>query len=651
MLADILKYFPHNIYSLILANDPDGLLIDETILSALVQRGFQIVQETDPVLFSHRVGQFKPFNLSKPVLVITANTLEDLPYDLWQQGHHVQLALHEFFPNLAYPVIRTLTSTQRARLAQLEGPKERLGEQKTIQFVLEHVFHFTSRLLDQPAHFVLWLDEFHTSLAPFPPVLLESILEQVRRSEHYQGWDINALLQDRETFRLFIQHQWHGFLSIQTGKSIGEAGRAYLLNFETDQSLQDALPRLLRNGSLMPVQLETQLPLPAWVVPGILTLDEDPRPRRATELLAQLRETFSTLTAESRWEEWKVAAYQWAELTSLRNEIGIPANEEKDEYKELQSKLDAVFTSWLTDKYSSLATQKLPTPHHVHHVPHYMSYLRSQGSAQKVALLVMDGMSLTDWLLLKSVWASRQANWKMKENLVLAQIPTITAISRHALISGLRPADFYHPNAAKATEAKAWDSFWMREGGLPENTIDLLALRLEKNDPAPEITNPRLQALCLIERQLDEIMHGSMLGAMDHQATVNLWLSQNNSGINSTKLENVINLLLDENFTVFLSSDHGHCEAYGIGKPSEGLMAQSRGRRARLYSDRRSAEHVQIAFNQTILWEDDGLLPKNLFALLPTGRQAFSELDEIVITHGGVTMDEIVVPLIEIKKK
>lgn len=44
----------------------------------------------------------------------------------------------------------------------------------------------------------------------------------------------------------------------------------------------------------------------------------------------------------------------------------------------------------------------------------------------------MDGMSLTDWLLLKSAWTSRQTNWKMKENLVLAQIPAITVISRYS---------------------------------------------------------------------------------------------------------------------------------------------------------------------------------------------------------------------------
>jgi hypothetical protein len=650
MLSKLLDYFPANTHPLALVNDPDSLLADEVALSTLIQRGYRIIQESDPVLFRNHIEQIKPFDASMPVLVITAGALEELPYDIWQQGVHIQLALHEFFPNLAYPILRTLTSLQRAHLWQIEGPKERMGEQRTIEFLLEQVFHFNTNLLVQPAHFVLWLEEYHASLAPFPPVILEFVLGQFHYLENYQGWDVKALLQDRETFRQFIQDQWQGFLSMQTGKVIREKSSAYLLHFEADQELQDALPRFLRNGSLTPITMETQAPMPAWIVPGILMLDEDPRPRRANELLAQLRETFSTMKAVSRWEEWKVVAYQWAELTKLRNEFNVPASEEKDKYKELQTRLDVIFTDWLTQKYSSLATQRLPIPHHVHHIPHYLSYLKSQGSVRRVALLVMDGMSLTDWLLIKEAWQSRQSNWQMKENLVLAQIPSITAISRHALISGMRPDDFYAPNSNKGTEAKAWTSFWTREGS-PENASDYIALKLEKDDPTPEITNPRLQALCLIERQLDEIMHGSLLGAMDHQSTVKLWLSQNSTGINSSKLEKIINLLLEESFTVFIASDHGHCEAYGIGQPSQGIVARSRGKRVRVYTDHYAAEQAQTAFNQTILWKDDGLLPKDISALIPLGRQAFAEVDEIAITHGGITMDEIVVPLIEINKK
>jgi hypothetical protein len=551
--------------------------------------------------------------------------------------------LHTFFPNLSYPILRALTPLQRARLGQVTLPRETLGERRTIEFLLEHVFGFQSTLLQQPAYFVLWLGDYHQTLAPFPAPILEYALEQLHKIPAYQAWSLKEILQDHHAYQNFVQDQWCGFLSLQTGSAIGENNTEYLLHFENNQGLQDALPRLLRNGNLTPVQVETKSALPVWVVPGVFILDEDPRPRRMAELI----ESLTDLSTDPRWEDWQRIARLWAEFTLLRAASNWSTSEDKDPYAETGSRIDSAFTDWLKRSYSPLATQKLPTPHHVHHIPHYLNYLRSQGAVQKVALLVMDGMSLSDWLLVKQAWQARQMDWQFKENLVLAQIPTITAVSRHALISGLRPADFYIPNA-KLSETKAWSAFWTREG-LPENSISLLALNLEKNDPTPEITNPRLQAVCLIERQLDEIMHGSMLGTASHQSTLELWLSGNQSR-NSEKLEAVINNLLEQNFTVFITSDHGHCEAAGIGKPAEGLMAQSRGRRARLYTDHRAAENIQSTYDNTMLWEDDGLMPKNLVAVLPTGREAFAEFGEISVTHGGVTIDEIVVPLIELRK-
>jgi hypothetical protein len=653
MNENLLTLFLPYTYSLILASDPDGLLVDEELLSTLTERGFTIIQETDPILLRFRVEQARPFRASDPVIIITAGALEALPYDLWQQGQPVTLALHTFFPNLSYPILRTLTPLQRARLGQVKPPREPLGERRTVEFLLANVFGLQSNLLPQPAWFILWLDEYHQTLAPLPAPLLEHVLAQLHAIPAYQVWPLKEILQDRQAYRNFVQDQWHGFLFLQTGKSIGERPVEYVLHFETDQALQDALPRLLRNGSLTPVQVETQVPLPVWVVPGVLVLDENPRPRRILELIESLNNMLAGLSSDTRWEAWQMIARQWAELSILYNasrgtSVWSTARE-SDPRLEMQSRLDVAFADWLTRRYSPLATQKLPTPHHAHHIPHYLNYLRSQGAVQKLALLVMDGMSLSDWLLLKQAWQARRKNWQFKENLVLAQIPTITAISRHALISGLRPADFYVPNATKSTEPKAWSAFWLREG-LPENAISFLPLNFEKNDPTPEITNPRLQALCLIERKLDEIMHGSMLGDAGHQNSIELWLSGNQSR-SSAKLEIVIQTLLDQNFTVFITSDHGHCEAVGMGAPAEGLMAQSRGRRARLYTDRRAAEQIRSTYDETILWERDGLLPQNLITLMPTNRQVFTEYGEIVVTHGGITIDEIVVPLIEITRK
>lgn len=646
----LIELFPLNTHLLTLVSDPDGLLSDESILAALTERGFNLIRETDPVFIRYRFEQAKPFRLSKPLIVVIDGALENLPYDFWQQSHHVVLALHTFFPNLSYPILRTLTLVQRARLSAITQPRETLGEFRTIEFLLENVFNLKANLLQQPAHFILWLDNYHRSLAPLPSPILEHILAQLHNISEYKIWPLREILQDRLAFQDFMQNQWHEFLSIYTGKTIREKNPDYLLSFDNDHELQDAIPRLLRNGSLTPVKVETKSSLPIWVAPGIILQDEDPSLHRMAELFETLDEILSGLTSETRWEDWQQIAHQWAELNFLYNasngDSTWSVSKEKDASARIRTRIDLAFAEWISQRYTPLATQKLPTPHHVHHIPHYLNYLRTQGKVKKAALLIMDGMSLCDWVLLKQVWQARQTNWGFIENLVLAQIPTITAVSRYALISGLRPADFYVPNVTKPTEAKAWNAFWIREG-LPENAISLLALNLEKNDPTPEVTNPRLQMLCLIERQLDEIMHGSILGDSGHQSSVELWLSGSQSR-NSGKLESIINSLLQQGFTVFITSDHGHCEASGIGTPAEGLMAQSRGRRARLYTDRRAAHQIQSTNKDTIIWEGDSLLPQNLIAVLPKSRYAFTEYGEIVVTHGGITIDEMVVPLIEI---
>jgi hypothetical protein len=374
------------------------------------------------------------------------------------------------------------------------------------------------------------------------------------------------------------------------------------------------------------------------------------------ELLEILQDRLDSLSAESHWADWQEIARAWAELSNLWQAARgtsrpLPVSEKKDSILDVQARLDAAFLDWLRGHYSPLAAQRLPVPHHVHHIPHYLNYLRSKGEVKKIALVILDGMALSDWLLARPALQSRHADWLMKEMLVMAQIPTITALSRQALISGLRPADFYTPMGARLTEAKSWAAFWGREG-LPEAACTLLPLNLERDDPSAELTDPRLQAICLIERQLDEVMHGSILGAADHQDSVNLWLSASESQPRtSARVERLLDFLLDENHTIFLASDHGHCEAFGFGAPSEGLAARTRGRRARLYTDRLAALHTQQSFNDTILWENDGILPAGLTAVLPVKRQAFTEMDEIIITHGGATLEEVAVPLIELRKR
>jgi len=170
-------------------------------------------------------------------------------------------------------------------------------------------------------------------------------------------------------------------------------------------------------------------------------------------------------------------------------------------------------------------------------------------------------------------------------------------------------------------------------------------LALERDEQPPEVDSARTRALCLVVNKIDDLVHDATLGTTDFQASLHVWLEEY-----GRRVEEVIAGLLARGFTVYLTSDHGHVEARGFGQPSEGLTVGTRGRRARIYSDRHAAANVQQSFPQTLLWSDDGLLPDDLWVLMPEGRYAFATFNETIVTHGGPTLDEVVVPLVTISR-
>jgi hypothetical protein len=298
------------------------------------------------------------------------------------------------------------------------------------------------------------------------------------------------------------------------------------------------------------------------------------------------------------------------------------------------------FLSWLKNRYSILATQKLPQPHHLFHIPHYIAYQRRKKLANKIALLIMDGMALADWLFLGKLWRSRNLNWNFEEQLVMAQIPTITSISRQALVSGLRPVDFSASFRDNQEESKLWKSFWQNEDVSPDNCIHI---RHRRNVTPDWIDKPRLETVCLIDNSIDDIMHNTTLGLSGFYASLKIWLDKE-----SPALEKTINDLLARDFTVYVTSDHGHIEASGFGVLSEGLTVQTRSKRTRVYNDANIAEQNKQKVSPVFTWSKDGLLPEDIIALIPEDNSAFIPYKEIAIAHGGVSISEVMVPLITI---
>jgi hypothetical protein len=135
-------------------------------------------------------------------------------------------------------------------------------------------------------------------------------------------------------------------------------------------------------------------------------------------------------------------------------------------------------------------------------------------------------------------------------------------------------------------------------------------------------------------------MHGMELGAAGMHNQIRQWMQRGYLG-------DMIDLLANRGFRLFISSDHGNIEARGCGRPSEGATAETRGERVRVYSDHLLRKRVRDRFPDSVEWPPIGL-PEDYLALIAPDRLAFVREGECLVSHGGITVEEVIVPFVEV---
>ena len=443
-----------------------------------------------------------------------------------------------------------------------------------------------------------------------------------------------------------MQTEWASYIHQPTEQHIARESHQIF----TDSQVQGLLTSLIQQGMIAPETVEQDVQIPGWAKSGVQESanPEEKRQEKIASLLTELLGEVSGFSLPSRWDDWQRVAMRWAELNAHWYSTEITNPDSKQQFKALADILDRGFLGWLEAHYSALGAQRLPVPKQVHHVPHFIEYQRERNVIRRAAMVVLDGLSLADWLIIRSVWAKRNPGWKYSENLLLAQVPTITSISRRSLISGLPPAGFASDLDHLPAEKALWAGFWSRTG-LPPESFYYSTISLDRQEYPIEIDSGRMVAVCLVEDTPDKLVHSAYLGAVDHQMSLRLWLSPEQEK-NSLALESLLDHLLDLDYAVYLTSDHGHVEAHGISSPSQGILAQTRGKRARLYKDDAVARRAHEQFPATVMWQNDGVLPPGVVALMPIARDAFTTDGETVVSHGGLSIDEMVVPFVKISR-
>ena len=642
----ILKHFQPKISRLTLVADPDGLLTEEGMLSAIRQRGFDLIQFDDPIAFRFAYeSQYRSVwdQGQKTDLVVVLRSAEQqlgkLPFDLLKVGRQLTFALHQLFPRLNYPVLYELDRSYLDAVAESYETHDgdQLTERETKEFVLMHCFSIVPKLIKTPVELLKMLLSLHACKVRLPDFLNEYLLESLTKDSTFATWPLAEILPSREGFLRFLQDEWVHYLG-----SIGDGGKQSRVPFQ-HEDVRAYIDTFFLDGSLKPVERENVANLPTWVRLGVI---HDPK-TDAVRRFRALRQRFEAEipNADVSHREWQQAAQRWAELVVLRWswDEALDASD-RTAWTNLQSKLEDAFGLWMMQRFGSL--YNLPyyqRPVMVHQIPRFLAVERTRKKLAKIALVVLDGLAFDQWLVLREILESGDPAWRFEESTAFAWVPTLTSVTRQSIFAGEPP--LYFPDSIETTskERSHWQRFW-EDHGLQSSGVELVPSLESPADPRLQaaLANPRLSILGVIWNKVDDIMHGMQMQTAGMHSQVRLWASQGH-------LQQLLGRLYQEEFVIYLTADHGNVTATGIGNPREGVMVETRGKRARVYDRPEFREEVVAKFPDSIRWPNYGLPPARQ-VLLSGDLKAFTDDGDEIVAHGGIAIEEVIVPFVTITR-
>jgi hypothetical protein len=643
----ILKNFKPKISRLTLVADPDGLLTEEGMLSAIRDRGFDLMPFDDAIAFrfayesQYRSRWDRGQNTDLVVVLRSAEQqLNKLPFDLLKAGRPLTFALHQLFPKLNYPVIAGLDRVYLDAVdeAYQKHDGDQLTERETKDFVLMQCFSIVPKLIKKPVDLLKVLLSLHSRKVRLPDFLVDYLLESLTKDTTFETWPLAEIIPGRESFLRFLQDEWTAFLAAQADTSVScrvpfghEDVRAYIDTFFLE-------------GSLIPVEQEKPAKLPAWAQTGV---KHDPMADALRRFRGLWRKFEAELpTADVSHREWQQAAQRWAELVVLRWECDESLEAaDRTAWSELQESVEDAFGKWMMNRYGSL--HNLPyhqQPVMVHQISRFMAVERTRKKIDKIALLVLDGLAFDQWLLLRKHLEGCDKAWRFQESTAFAWVPTLTSVTRQSIFAGEPPLYFPDSLATTSKEKTHWLRFW-EDKGVQRASVDLVTNIDGPNDPKLEaaLGNSRLSVLGIVWNKVDEIMHGMQMQTAGMHNQVRLWASQGH-------LQQLLVRLHAEGFAVYLTADHGNVTATGVGNPREGVLVETKGKRVRVYDRNEFLEEVASKFPESLRWPNHGLPPAR-HVLLAGNLKAFTDVGDEVVSHGGIALEEVLVPFVAITRE
>jgi hypothetical protein len=247
---------------------------------------------------------------------------------------------------------------------------------------------------------------------------------------------------------------------------------------------------------------------------------------------------------------------------------------------------------------------------------------------KKMALVCFDCMGYAEWHLLKEFLSN--FNFQFDETAVFTLLPSLTSISRSAIFQG--NSDVYHLKyPGRKTEEKEFSNYFSSKQTKYYVEGDEISLN----------TLLGYEYISILYNFYDELSHSAQFPPNTENKQI--YFQSVLAYLEKSTVVIDFQVLLENDFQIYICSDHGSVVAKGNGKRVEKYLSDDFAKRAVIVNnetkDLINERKIKIPF------VDDKLL------VLPEGRTMFAIKNQIEVNHGGITVEEMVVPYIKLTKK
>ena len=625
------------------ASDPDEILLAPTVASILSDRGFELVTYRDPIAFRHSYEtEMRCAAEDRAFIVhVRGDAGTTVPWDVLHEARVHALSIPELFGTLDANAVRAVGSERYDDLWQITSSRPNMpvmGTAATKDFLAANLYRVVPDLLRRPADF--WEQAFDLFFrgSPLPQTIASHVAERACRPVGMSVEMAASILSDRATFIDRVQRDWVGYARCFAS---GEVPPADVIPFELP-GIRVNLDSMVLDGTITPAKVDGVPPsTPTWTRLGMVP-DEDAARALAQQRVDLLRHDIPKDDASHH--DWLRFAERYAEIVDASRVLSTdPAGQNL--LAGIAPAIDAKLFEWLESGFDGLSFNSYASaPSIVHQVAPHMAHRRRAGE-QRQALIVVDGIALDQWLILERRVHANEPEVLVDTRSCFAWLPTVTGVSRQAIFTGDQPRAFAKTIGSTSSEPAGWRRFWVNEG-IPESQV-FYAKGLGQPGSCDELINGPIAegtaVIGIVIDTIDELLHGELFGKQALVGRIEHWLGLG-------EWDRLVAALIDAGYRIYVTSDHGNVDVSGMGRPSEGVVAEERGERVRIYDSEalRQKSSLTIAGSRVL---QPGGLPDTYRPLFAPHGRAFIPDGRRAVVHGGTSLEEVIVPFVRISRK